>query len=259
MSKSQNPSGINFKSVLNFRDLGGIVSDGDKKIKSNMLFRSANLDLMSKEDLEKFEKLNIKTIVDLRAPAEWKRRKNILNNIDILSLPLDFQRATRERIKPYLYKRNSEPILADISNSLYLEILDAALPMFNKVMELLLSPDHSPILIHCHVGKDRTGIISALILLALGVKRELIVEDYMKSNDFLLPYFKRRLLIRKILSFGFYPSWTILYVVTLRQRNIESVLDKIKDQYGGIDSYLVNSGFDSNKLSELKKRLLIGI
>lgn len=258
MGKNQNPSEINFKSVLNFRDLGGIVSDGDKTIKNGMLFRSANLDHMSKEDFEKFESLNIKTIVDLRAPAEWKKRKNSLNNYEILSLPLDFQGATRERIKPYLYKKNVEPILADISNSLYLDILDAALPIFNQVMELLLSSDRSPILIHCQVGKDRTGIISALILMALGVKRELIIEDYMKSNDFLVPYFKRRLLRKKILSFGFYPSRAILYVVTLRQRNIESVLDKIKDQYGGIDSYLVNSGFDSKKLSELKKRLLAG-
>jgi len=257
MSKNLHSSEINFKSVLNFRDLGGIVSDGDKKIKNGMIFRSANLDLISKVDLKRFEGLNIKTIIDLRAPTEWKKRKNSFNNTDILSLPLDFQRATRERIKPFLYKRNSEAALSDISNSLYLEILDAALPMFNKVMEVLLSPNRSPILIHCHVGKDRTGIIIALILLVLGVKRELIIGDYMRSNDFLVPYFKRRLLIKKILSFGLYPSRTVLYVVTLRQRNIESVLDKIEDQYGNIGSYLKNSGFDTNSLAELKKRLLV--
>lgn len=257
MSKSKITSELNFESVLNFRDIGGIVSDGNKKIKDGMIYRSANLDRISKKDLKKFEGLNVKTIIDLRAPSEWGKRKNPLRDIEILSLPLDFQRASIERIKPFLYKRNSEAMIADVSNSLYLEILDDALPMFNQVMEVLLSPNRSPILIHCHVGKDRTGIITALILLALGVDRKWIIDDYMKSNDSLIPYFKRRFMRKKILSFGLYPYRTILYVVTLRKRNIESVLDRVDDQYGNIDNYLKETGFDTISLTELKRRLLV--
>jgi protein-tyrosine phosphatase len=255
--KNQPPSGINFKSVPNFRDLGGIPAGGEKKIKNGIIFRSANPDTISKEDIKKLHSLNIRTIIDLRAPGERKKRKKSMDHIDVLSLPLDFQQTTRERLKPVLNKKNSEAMISDISNSLYLEILDATQPIFKEIMDVLCKPERCPVLIHCHVGKDRTGIISALILHALGTERQLIIDDYLKSNDALRPFFRKMLLKRKILSFGFFPSRTILYAITLRQRNIESVLDRIESHYGGIEAFLKDSGFDTSRLAELKMRLLV--
>jgi len=257
ISRDQLPSDMNFKSVLNFRDIGGIVSDGDRKIKDGIIFRSANPDKISKGDIKKLHSLNIRTIIDLRAPHEGKKQKRSIDNIDSVSLPLDFEQTTREKLKPFLNKRNSEAIISDISNSLYLEILDATQQILRQVMEVLLSPECCPVLIHCQAGKDRTGIISALILLALGTERQLIIDDFMKSNDALLPFFKKMLLIRKILSFGFFPSRRILFAITVRQRNIESVLDRIADHYGGIEAFLRDSGFDPSRLKELKKKMLI--
>ncbi|MBI5010785.1 MAG: tyrosine-protein phosphatase, partial [Bacteroidia bacterium] len=189
-----------------------------------------------------------------RAPKEIKKSAKKVKNIVTLSLPLDFQQTTRERLKPFLYKKGSEEILADISNKLYLEILDAANPVFRQIMELLVSGDGAPVLIHCQAGKDRTGIIIALILLALGVDRQLIREDFMKSNDELLPYFKKLLLIRKILTFGYFPSKRMLYVITVKERNINSVIDRVESHYGGIEGYLAASGFEVSKLKELRRK-----
>jgi|WetSurMetagenome_2_1015567.scaffolds.fasta_scaffold02676_9 protein-tyrosine phosphatase len=257
MDRDKPQQKINLNSVLNFRDIGGIITDDNKKIKDGIIFRSANPDSISNEDITMFHFLEIRTIIDLRAPTEYKKRKRSIDNIDILSLPLDFQQTTREKLKPFLYKKNSESMISDISNSLYIEMLDATLPIFRQIIEVLLSEEHSPVLIHCQAGKDRTGIICALILQALGVERQLIIDDFMKSNDALLPFFKSMLLKRKILSFGFFPSDRILYAITLRQRNIESIIDRIKDHYGGIEAYLKEAGCDATCLPELKKRLLI--
>lgn len=258
MTRIDSPPATNFETVLNFRDIGGIMTVSGKKIKEGSIFRSANPDKISKKDIRRFSQLNIRTIIDLRAQSEFKKRKRTLKNIDSISLPLDFQQITRSRLKPLLYKRGSENMISDVSNSLYIEMLDASLYVFREVMETLLSPRRCPVLIHCQAGKDRTGIICALILLALGTERHLIIDDFMKSNEALLPFFKKTLLRRKLLSFGFFPLERVLFAVTVRQRNIESILDRIENHYGGIEAYLMESGYNTTRLDELKKELLIG-
>jgi protein-tyrosine phosphatase len=257
METNQHVSDLNFKSVLNFRDIGGIPAGGSKKIREGMIYRSANPDNISKDDLRKLQNINVRTIIDLRSATEKKKRKRVISNIGTLSLPLDFQSVTRERMEPFIRRKNSEEILSDISNSLYLEIADATMPLLPQVLDLLLSPESSPVLIHCQAGKDRTGILCALILLSLGVERQFIIDDFMKSNDALLPYFRKTLLRRKILSFGFFPSERMLFVITVKQRNIESVIDRIEGYYGGITAYLQESGFDIARLEELKGRVLL--
>jgi Protein tyrosine/serine phosphatase len=251
--QSQN---IEFKSLLNFRDPGGIRAAGMRLLRKGILFRSANPDRLTIADHKKLRSLNIRTIIDLRAPHELSKRYISIDHTDKLSLPLDFQQTTRKRLRPVIYKKNSETVISDISNELYLEILDASAPAFGQIMEILASPGRSPVLIHCQAGKDRTGIMVALILLAMGVDRELIVRDFMKSNEALIPYFRKLFLIRKIVSFGFFPYHNMLFAVSVKQRNIESILDRIEDQYEGIEGYLKYSGFDPSRLSEVRNILL---
>ena len=246
---------MNIKSVMNFRDIGGIPARDSGMIKQGMIFRSANPDNISRRDISMLHELNIKTIVDLRAPQEIKKHRRTIVNASTLSLPLDFQKTTRERLKPYLYKKGSEKILSDISNQLYQDILDASAPAFRQVIDLLVSGEGSPILIHCFAGKDRTGIIVALILLALGADRKYIIDDFLKSNDALLPYFRKRLMFRKIITFGYFPSDVMLYVITVKQRNIDSIIDRVNNHYGGIEGYLASTGFDISKLKDLREKL----
>jgi protein-tyrosine phosphatase len=243
---------MNFKSVLNFRDIGGIPCDDNRQIKTGVVFRSANIDDISRSDIIRLQYLNIKTIIDLRASYERKKRLKKLQNMERLTLTLDFEKRTREMLKPYMFRKNSEVIISDISNALYLEILDAARPAIKKVLELLLAPDSWPILIHCQAGKDRTGIISTLIQLALKADRQIIIEEYLRSNDYLIPFFKKKLLTRKILTLGYFPHKAVLFAITLKQRNIESVIDRINNQFGGIESYLESAGINATQLTKLR-------
>ncbi len=251
------PSGNSgFKSLLNFRDIGGVPAIGNSMIKKGVVFRSANPDKLSKVDIERIRSLNIRTIIDLRASGEASKKYVHLDYTERLSLPLDFQKATTERLRPFIFRRDAKEIIADISNEIYLEILDASCPVFGKVMQTLASPGLSPVLIHCQAGKDRTGIISALVLLAMGVDRKMIISDFMKSNEALFPYFKRHFLFRTIVSLGYFPYKNMMFAVLVKQRNIESVLDRVKDYYGGIEGYLSHSGFDMKLLPEVKNALL---
>jgi protein-tyrosine phosphatase len=245
-----------FGSVLNFRDIGGIPGIDGRSLRKGIIYRSANPDRITRKDIRNLYNLGIRTIIDLRAPYEYRKRKKVIENVEVISMPLDFEKKTREKLYPYLFRRNSEEKISEISNSLYVDIIDGAGEVFRQFAEILLSPGRSPVLIHCQAGKDRTGIITALIPLRMGVEREIIVRDYLKSNDALLPYFRRRLLIRKIITLGYFPASTILFAISVKEKNIETVLDRVENHYGGPEAYLAASGFDMNGLPILKERLL---
>lgn len=245
---------MQLKSVRNFRDIGGLPVNGSGIIKPGLIYRSATVDYISRSDINILRDLNIRTIVDLRAPQEAGRFRNVIKGIEYVSLPLDFQNTTRERIKPYIYKKGSEKILADISHQLYLDILDTSVPVFRQLIELLIEGNSVPLLIHCQAGKDRTGIIIALLLMVFGTDRESIRSDFLKSNEELLPYFKKLMAIRKILTFGRFPADQMLQVVTVKERNIDSVIDRVQNHYKGVEGYLSSAGFEASKLKELREK-----
>lgn len=251
-----NGNNIKLKSVLNFRDIGGVHTSNGFFLKRGMIFRSASLDSISKRDLEMIRKLGIKTVVDLRGPSEQKKKRRDFSGIRIISLPLDFQGKTRERLYPYFRQKNPEDKILEVSNSLYLEIADAAAPALAGIIDILLSPDSGAILIHCQAGKDRTGILVALIHLLAGTERRLIIEDFLRSNDELIPFFKRMFMIRKIISFGLFPYSTVIFAVTVKERNIESVIDRVINGTNGIEGYLGSAGFDTSRLTELREKLV---
>jgi len=222
-----------------------------------MLFRSASPDNITGRDIRKMHELNIKTIVDLRAPGETGRKNKKFEGIQTVSLPLDFERTTRERLIPLIKQKNAYNLIDDLIGSLYLEILDGSVSVFRDIVDLLLEPSRCPMLIHCHAGKDRTGIISALIQMALGADQQSIIEGYMASNEALLPSYKRRLIISKILYLGFLPANNILYAITVRSNNIESVIERVITFYGGIEGYLKSSGPGMSDFKELRERFVI--
>jgi len=245
-----------FSSVLNFRDIGGVKATDGRSLRKGIIYRSANPDRITRKDIKNLYNLGIRTIIDLRAPYEYKKRKKVIEKVEVISMPLDFERKTREKLYPYLFRKNSEDKISEISNSLYVDIIDGAVEVFRQFAEILLSPDRLPVLIHCQAGKDRTGILSALIQLLMGVEREIIVSDYLKSNDALLPYFRRRLIARKIITLGYFPASTILFAISVKENNIKTVLDRVQEHYGGPEAYLAASGFDMNGLPLLKEKLL---
>ena len=250
-------SAADIKSVLNFRDTGDMPTNEGKRIRSNMIFRSASPDSISRKDIKKLHELNIRTIVDLRAPYEGGKKVKSIETIETISLPLDFEKKTRENLIPLIKRKDGMEHIPALIDSLYLEILDGSAGVFREVVKLLLDPSRTPLIIHCQAGKDRTGIISALIQLALDADHESIIRNYMTSNNALLPYFRKRLLIRKLFSFGFFPTDKVLLAITVRDSNMRSVIDKVINNYGGIKGYLGMSGPVNSEMKELKERFVI--
>lgn len=225
-------------------------------MRKGLIYRSANPDRINEKDLEKLKGLRIKTIVDLRDPSEFLPGKAEIPGIKIINLPLSFEGVTRQRLRPLL-KRNYDPEGIDRElNGIYIEIVDAMRPVFATIAEMILDPDNTPLLFHCQAGKDRTGILSALLQKIADADREEIIRDYLASNDAMLPHFKKRLKIRKYLTLGFFPSEAVLHAVTQKQEDIVTVIDRVDNHYGGIKEYLFGAGFDISKIDKLKDILV---
>lgn len=177
---------IPFEGVQNFRDLGGYETKDGRKMKRGLFFRSAQLSQMTDKDKQLFEQLGIKTIVDFRTDKESTRSPNpSFENVLMKRLPpiTDLKTVVRsvdDMSGEELIRHLHEGSMDDFYQSIIFDN-DA----YKNLMEMIQDPNHLGLLQHCTAGKDRTGIGSALILLALDVPEETVLQDYLLSNNHL--------------------------------------------------------------------------
>jgi protein-tyrosine phosphatase len=169
----------------NFRDLGGYRTLDGRHVKWGVLFRSGSMHGLTPADYAYLEKLGIRVVCDLRdngeraaEPVAWPgpAAPRVLSDdyhLDMaLSMPKgDLAHATGEQARAALAA--SYPALLVQFNG-----------QFRRMFGELLA-DHVPLAFNCTAGKDRTGIAAALILTALGVPRQTIIEDYLLTNRYL--------------------------------------------------------------------------
>ncbi|MBO4384111.1 MAG: tyrosine-protein phosphatase [Clostridia bacterium] len=160
--------------ILNKRDLGGLNAAGGKKIKDRMLIRSGDLAKAEPSELD-----GISCVIDLRTPAEAQEEPDISYGAEYHSAPL-FTEAT-----PGVSHENESdtPEVPDLKE-LYALLIRNCKEQLKVILGIVISHDYSTgaVLWHCTEGKDRSGIVTALVLDALGVSREDIMTDYLKTN-----------------------------------------------------------------------------
>ena len=164
--------------IRNFRDLGGISTQCGREIPSGLLFRSANLSTATDEDLDR-----ISTVIDLRTATGRERWPDRLpQHVAYHPIPI-FDEATAG-----ITREASLDFVPDMV-SLYRKMVVSCQSAIQSVLSIIFTHDYSTggCLWHCTAGKDRCGVITAYVLAALGVSREEIIKDYMRSNDACIP------------------------------------------------------------------------
>lgn len=180
---------MDFKTVAHFRELGGYETKDGKKIKKGLLYRSGELTHLSEEELTVLNSLNIDTVFDLRSAKDYQEKPDAAGNYKILSCPL----ATPERDADERYKNPATYFdrIKNCDEKTYNYMLYAFAKgylefAYNRetVSQIIGALNrHETILFHCFGGKDRTGVVSMLIMLFLGCDYETCKKDYMLHNE----------------------------------------------------------------------------
>ncbi|MFB7618468.1 tyrosine-protein phosphatase [Kitasatospora sp. NPDC056181] len=164
---------IAFDALCNFRDLGGYSTADGLSTRWGRLYRSDSLGkLSSAADLERFRELGIGTVIDLRYPWEIARRGRIaeLDGVAYHNLSIEHRPYDQAEIDPGL---DPWRYLADR----FAEVAEDGVVEIREVLELIATADR-PVVFHCASGKDRTGLIAALVLTLLGVSEDDVAADF---------------------------------------------------------------------------------
>lgn len=132
----------------------------------------------------------------------------------------------------------------------YLGLLEHAKPNVASIMRLLLDDCNTPVLINCTQGKDRTGIVVAMILGCLDVEDEFIAQDYSLSEAGLGPV-RRSMFKGSVGKYGFKEEFATAKVSTMRE-----LLSEIRKRYGGVPGYLSAAGFTTEEQLALRDKFL---
>lgn len=256
---------IPMQGLPNTRDLGGLKTLDGRKILPHRLIRSGDLYHLSFEDRRTLlEECHLTKVIDFRTERERQKKPDtILEGVTYISHPILDETAvgvTREGnfleelaslktdMSTFLEKVYRELVTDPYSTDQYAKFFD----------ELLLQEDGA-VLYHCSVGKDRVGVGTALLLSALGVPREVIMEDYLRTNEYLKPeaeYVIQLLETRMVVTPQIYSN--VQAAFSARKTYLESVFDVIEGQYGTMDVYLKKEMYLSPRLLEqLRCRFLI--
>ena len=231
--------------IENFRDFGGYKSHNGARLKSGILFRSGCLDEASDDDLEKLASIGIKTICDLRTDQERNQKPDrmpVNSSVKLIHIPISGSMQDEveniSRLSPWLSGKVRKANYAEIARRTYTEYVTDFKAEFAEALKLFTDSNNLPILIHCTAGKDRTGFSCALVQLTLGVPFEIVIQDYLLSNDHLEKLkaeTSQRLRVPTMLGF---PVDKFLPLIESRKEYIEAAIAQINSDYQGIENYV---------------------
>ncbi|KAI9671228.1 MAG: hypothetical protein M1829_004635 [Trizodia sp. TS-e1964] len=301
-SDPPSPPFLAIPGVVNFRDVGGYpvskTTNQPRSIRRNLIFRSAEPSNITPEGIEQLHSLGITTMYDLRSLHETQRASPLVPQTGVAPSAkvavADIDGVQRVYTPVFINQDYSPEAVAQRYNNYaasngpegykaaYRQILAQGAPAFRTILQHLLPPANtktnppplpSPFLIHCTVGKDRTGVIVALVLSLCGVADEDIAREYALTEQGLAPC--QDVLLTNFLSYlgsnaesqSQLPGQQLALNVDksgaekmlgAKAENMLAALDMIREDYGGAEAYLrAQCGFDAAELERLRDVLVV--
>lgn len=239
-------------SVQNLRDMGGYFNNRNKMIRWGKVYRSGDISNLSYIDSLRLDKLGLKTVIDLRSTEEMARSPLALPGVNIIKMPLSAGSLTQ--LQPYLQSgriRKGDAIV--YMQDLYLKFITENEESFAKALDVFLDEDNYPLLFNCTLGKDGVGFLAALLLSALSVPEETIMQDYLTSNDYIKT--ARYTHFARDLSLDAQESITVL--LSANESFINPLLLRIGKDHGSMNNYLETALNISDKDQDKLKDILL--
>lgn len=243
---------INFEVIQNFRDLGGYFNDEGKQLRWNKLFRSGNMFAVTKKDIKTLKDLGIKTVIDLRNEKESHAFPDGFLGFSHFQIPIDTLNTfeVQKRIATGTFLKGDALIYMQDT---YLYILKNKTKELKEIFDILLNEKNYPILLHDNLGKDRTGIVSYLILKLLNVSDDDAMDDYLLSNNYIdLDEYSK---VMREMPESVQEAMTV--IVRADKDYMDYGLNEIIKEYGSLDIYFNKAlGLNAEKIKKLRKIML---
>jgi protein-tyrosine phosphatase len=202
---------VELSGVYNARDTGGLSTTSGKPLRRKVLIRSGHLAELDASGCQQLSALGIRSVVDLRAATA----ANSQPDVTCVTSTTVYYLADLPKILPP-------------SEQSYAQTLDAAEPKLAAIYGQLSAPDGLPAIVHCVIGRDRASLITAVLLLSLGVPRDQVVIDFASNQD---------------ASVSVDASW------------LQPLFERV-DAAGGIEAYLQSHGVTQAQLDQLRAQAL---
>ena len=265
MKKILKRSVIKIKKVECLRDLGGLPTMDDKHIKYGLIYKSSHLSKVDEAAKEKIAKeLNICKDIDLRSPSELiDKPDQEIEGVEYVHIPVlgdDDNPAVNKDSRDEVLESN----MAEEGGSrghitrIYRKMINnkAVMGRYKTFIDEVISSNGKPLVYHCTQGKDRTGIATMLLLLALGVEKEIIIKDYLHYNVVNRKMNNLYTFGVAVGCFSIKKAKGLRNLLVTRREYLEAAFEEI-EKLGGVSNYLVNYlGLTSQEIAKLKNTYL---
>jgi protein-tyrosine phosphatase len=242
----------------NFRDIGGYTSADGRTVKWGYLFRSGQLSALSELDRSLLAELGLNVVCDFRRVEEQERDPSNLPDPgpQVVSLPIapgsngsfleqagSSWEADRQAMFDFMVEINRDFAVQQVQT-------------YASMFDVLLQSEDTRMLVHCAAGKDRTGFAAAIILLALGVSRATVMEDYLLTAQYFHPL-REIDRLREKYDMQDLETEALLPVLEVHPEYLQAAFDAIDAEFASLEDYLHQAlGVDAEKLELLRARYL---
>lgn len=255
-------------SLPNLRDIGGWRTSDGYTVRSGLLYRSAELSNLTDGDLATLDKLGIRIVFDLRTSAERDQAPDQLPagaRLEILDVLGDAQSAAPAHLAELFQQAGKggnaippEQVTAAMVDAYRQFVtLPSALHAYTQLYTAIAEPADLPALFHCTAGKDRTGWASAALLLLLGVPYDSVRQDYLLTNQELLPSLQP--MLAQAAAHGI-DAGLVKLVMQADESYLQAAIDEVNRVYGSIEGWFAEGlGIDHAGQQALRDGFLSGL
>ncbi|MEZ2126544.1 MULTISPECIES: tyrosine-protein phosphatase [unclassified Sinorhizobium] len=239
---------IALEGAHNVRDLGGYATGTGTITRWRSILRGDGLHLLTASDVDTLLAEGLLTVIDLRNAHEIALEANPFHadrRVRYHNMPLFSALAPIEAVR-------TGPDPFDMA-ARYCEAIDTCQQAIAEVLRTIADAPEGLVLFHCSAGKDRTGVISAILLAIAGVEEDAIIEDYALTATIAGPLIER--LREKALRNGIDPALVERFLAS-DPGTMRTMLDHVRRIYGGLPSYGQHIGLSSADLEKLRRRVL---
>ena len=236
----------------NIRDIGGYETADGHTVRRGMVFRSASLSALTDDDLETLAPLGIRLAVDLRSTSERERRPTRMTG-EVWAR--DYDTSEAELIRALQRSDLTPALAAEMMRQSYRTLHEEQAESFALLFRRIAAGD-LPVIFHCAVGKDRTGVAAALLLTLLGVSRQGVDEDYLHTR---LTVHRSHADARAALakSGTVVPEEVLAAIVGVDVSYLDATFAMIDERYGSVAGYATERlGLNDAELSAIRTQLL---